>query len=66
VFRDNDWVRDNTNGTPFIGFQDEETYGVTFGGPLIKDTLFFFANYEQFTRNAPGSGLRTGGLGSFQ
>jgi len=39
VFRDNDWVRDNTNGTPFIGFQDEETYGVTFGGPLIKDTL---------------------------
>lgn len=64
VFRDNDWVRDNTNGTPFAGFQDEETYGVTFGGPLIKDTLFFFANYEQFTRNAPGPAFGPTGSGA--
>ena len=64
VYRDNDWVRDNTNGTPFAGFQDEETYGVTFGGPLIKDTLFFFANYEQFTRNAPGPSFGPTGSGA--
>ncbi|MEZ5455349.1 MAG: carboxypeptidase regulatory-like domain-containing protein [Lysobacteraceae bacterium] len=64
VYRDNDWVRDNTNGTPFAGFQDEETYGVTFGGPLIKDTLFFFANYEQFTRNAPGPAFGPTGSGA--
>ena len=64
VFRDNDWVRDNENGTPFAGFQDEETYGVTFGGPLIKDTLFFFANYEQFTRNAPGPAFGPTGSGA--
>jgi len=63
VYRDNDWVRDNANGTPFAGFQDEETYGVTFGGPLIKDTLFFFANYEQFTRNAPAPAFGPVGSG---
>lgn len=31
---------------------DEMTYGVTLGGPIIKDTLFFFLNYEQFDRTA--------------
>ncbi len=53
VYRDQDWVRDNEDGSPFSGFQDEETYGLTFGGPLVKDRLFFFANYEKFTRNSP-------------
>jgi len=53
VYRDQDWMRDNEDGSPFSGFTDEETYGATFGGPLVKDRLFFFANYEKFTRNAP-------------
>ena len=53
VYRDQDWMRDNTDGSPFSGFTDEETYGATFGGPLVRDRLFFFANYEKFTRNAP-------------
>ena len=55
AYRDQDWVRENANGTPFDGFIDEETYGATFGGPILKDRLFFFANYEKFTRKAPGA-----------
>lgn len=57
TFRDQDWVRENRDGSVFNGFIDEETFGATFGGPLIKDRLFFFANYEKFTRSAPGTTL---------
>lgn len=56
-FRDGDWVRKELNGTEFNGFTSEETYGGTFGGPIVEDKLFFFANYEKFTRAKPGVGL---------
>ncbi|KGM56854.1 Oar protein [Lysobacter arseniciresistens ZS79] len=64
VFRDNDMVRDNEDGTPFGGFTDEETYGFTVGGPIVKDKLFFFANYEKFTRAAPGPAYGPVGSGA--
>ncbi|MDP2560532.1 TonB-dependent receptor [Psychrobium sp. 1_MG-2023] len=32
---------------------DETTYGVSLGGPLIEDTLFFFTSYEKY--DAPKS-----------
>lgn len=54
VFRDQDWVRKDVDGKPFSGFIDEKTYGATFGGPILKDRLFFFLNYEKFVRTAPG------------
>ncbi|HEU0153023.1 MAG TPA: carboxypeptidase regulatory-like domain-containing protein [Arenimonas sp.] len=54
LYRDNSMVRENENGTDFNGFEDETTYGLTFGGPLIKDRLFFFLNYEKYEQGAPG------------
>lgn len=55
--RDGDWVRENLRNIEFTGFDKEETYGMTFGGPLVKDRLFFFLNYENYTKVAPGVGL---------
>ncbi|MCA0196669.1 MAG: TonB-dependent receptor [Proteobacteria bacterium] len=57
VYRSNDMVGDDQNGNPFTGFNKEETFGATFGGPIVKDKLFFFANYEKFKRGAPGPDL---------
>ncbi len=57
AYRDKDMVRKDLEGVRFNGFDDEKTYGMTLGGPIIKDKLFFFANYEKMERSAPGVSL---------
>ena len=61
TYRDKEMVRTRLVGDreDFNGFNDEQTYGMTFGGPIIKDKLFFFANYEKYERGAPGVTTRS-------
>lgn len=33
---------------------DENTWGATLGGPIIKNKLYFFASYEELERNTAG------------
>jgi hypothetical protein len=63
TYRDGDWVRETDDrGVVFNGFEKEETYGFTFGGPLLKDRLFFFLNYDKTDIAAPGPDLASGPL----
>lgn len=62
-YRDGDWFGDDPTGATFNGFTKEETYGGTFGGALIKDTLFFFLNYEKFVQSAPGANIAGSAIG---
>ena len=35
------------DGAEYRGFDKNETKGATFGGPILKDRLFFFTSYEK-------------------
>lgn len=53
---DDSLTGDETHGQKLgIGDFDEEVYGFTFGGPIVQDKLFFFANYEKFETTLPSN-----------
>lgn len=65
IYRDNDWTG-KRNGSRFTGFEDEKTIGLTLGGPIIQDTLFFFVSYEDFTRSSAAPIFGPAGSGAGQ
>jgi hypothetical protein len=50
----NSWINDHSD-TPKNGYT-QSTFGGTFGGPIIRDKLFFFVNYEAFRYHISGLG----------
>jgi hypothetical protein len=48
----------NYNHTP-KGFFHQNQFGATFGGPIYKDKLFFFVDYEGYRNSAGGSATAT-------
>jgi hypothetical protein len=50
VYHKNEYMRgDTVDGTQISGARDKDRntiYGMTFGGPIIKNKLFFFVNFE--------------------
>jgi hypothetical protein len=50
---DDSLLGDQTKDTDVNLVFDEDIYGATFGGPIIKDKLFFFLAYEKLDRKAP-------------
>lgn len=59
TYRDNDWSGKNENNIRPILFDSETTLGLTLGGPIVQDKLFFFVNYEKYK----GKNLFTGNSG---
>lgn len=50
MYHRNEWMRgDHVDGTIIPGARDKDrttTYGFTLGGPIVKNKLFFFVNFE--------------------
>jgi hypothetical protein len=53
----NSWGNDNSTPVVPKNPYNELHFGGTFGGPIIKDRLFFFVDYEAFRFHSSGSGL---------
>ena len=50
---DDSLLGDRTGDTEVNLVFDEDVYGGTLGGPIIRDRLFFFLSYEKLEREAP-------------
>ncbi len=69
VWRDDQLAGDRYNRTSDSYFappeSEDETVGFTLGGPILKDRLFFFVNYEDYKSTRVGSQfVPLGGSGS--
>jgi hypothetical protein len=51
----NSWANDH-GGAPKNAYT-QTTFGGTFGGPILKDKLFFFIDYEAFRYHLSGNGF---------
>ena len=51
-FRNQDLVGKGANGQA-MSDQTTQTYGATFGGPIVKDKLFFFVSGEYYNNRTP-------------
>ena len=52
---------DKAAGRTEAPFREDDQYGGTLGGPIVKDNTFFFAGYQRWTQNALGSGFTLNG-----
>lgn len=50
-----DLTGENEAGNDWTGWTSKYTAGATLGGPIIKDTLFFFLSLEESKNKAPGA-----------
>lgn len=62
------WRNEKNNGTKVRDFDlgnqpldQKKNYGVALGGPIVKNKLFFFVNYDYETREFPGIGFSPAG-----
>ena len=57
-FRNEDLTGGKIKGDDvFKGKLDQNQYGISLGGPIVKNKLFFFANFEKDERTDLGSGF---------
>jgi Carboxypeptidase regulatory-like domain/TonB-dependent Receptor Plug Domain len=60
--RNEDWVGDGASDRPFGAFEENQ-YGLTFGGPLKSDKVFFFLSGEVTDKETPSGFTSAGGSG---
>jgi hypothetical protein len=69
------YIRDNAlgatnpssvlNGAPYKADDRRQQFGATLGGPIVKDRVFFFFNYDQQKRNFPGVAIPLTGTNGY-
>ena len=52
---------DKAAGRTEAPFREDDQYGGTVGGPIVKDNTFFFAGYQRWTQSFLGSGFTLAG-----